>query len=543
MRKFIGLQNQTGQALIEAAFALPFVLILSFLVIDVGTGFFARGTMNNIARDEVRILATDPKLNPNYRPPTGSTETPQQAATRAVSESKARIATRLAPIAGVGKPISVSNDGIQVLVPGISGTTGNLTDNPVEVRITRQLSLITANFIPSEVANRLLSTTVSASAFVEKGTISGNINLDGVTDTTALCEQAGICTCKTDEALCTPIELCEIHEKGCTAQQNCDLFGVCDCATKESLCTCETSPAKCTPEELCTIRGDSDACCKLYGGADGKGKYPNSGQDACSVNQRCYKIGGGTEECCKAWPPYWCPGGTYCEKMTYYLSLFDEITPALLASRANWCCWEKPGPDNPYCCEYYGADYCKSNSTKCAEGTVAACCLLKTGEAGAEKCTCKNDPTRCDSAGACEYYPGTAKCCESDPVKCCQNNIALCKQEDICLYYKNSDQCCQSDINGCTSEQLCRLKKQVNKCVDDNEKCNKAQDADACCRLNTSCNDCKNNGSAKACCVYNNEKGGACCELIGSSCTEDKLLCAYHGLEEEYKEKCKSPLE
>ncbi len=490
--------GQTGQALIEAALALPVLLMLSFLMIDVGTGFFVRNTMNNVARDEARILATDPKLNPNYRPPAGSTQTPQQAVAQAMSDAKTRITVRIAPIAGMGKPLSVSNDGIQILVPGVNGTPGNLTDNPVEVRITRQLNLISANFIPDAAADRIINTSVSASAFVEKGTISGDINLvteDGrsITTETDLCTEGQICTCETNRALCTPAELCTIRLEiaSCNPQQKCDLFGECTCATKASLCNCTNDASKCTPEELCTVRKNARQCCITYGGADGTGINPSTGKAACSESYRCDIYGLKTDECCKLSWTYCEGGGDYCKVFTNAA----EQNPAFEWHKNYYCCisnsdkltYPANSPNNPYCCAYNPA-ICYSNSQKCLlQNDIQACCLLSVGESGAEKCSCKNDINRCDSGGVCIEHPDSSQCCNQDAAHyeaCCTRNVALCKPADICQYHPTSQQCdCQkcAQVGANGSEECCRCNVNSTQCI--NYRCEEGvYDTKTCCQ-------------------------------------------------------------
>ena len=524
MRGFKLKSNQDGQALVEAALALPVLLLLSFLMIDVGTGFFVRNTMNNIARDEARILATDPKLNPNYRPPAGVTQTPQQAVAQAINDSKARIATRLGPMAGMGKPMSINDDGIQVLVPGVNGVPGNLTDNPVEVRIARKMNMITANMMPEPAANRIMTTSVSASAFVEKGTISGDINLttetgQSITTETDLCEEGQICTCETNIRLCTPTELCTIRGdlSKCTAQQKCDLFGQCTCATKASLCTCETSPAKCTPEELCTIRKDARQCCVIFGGADGTGINPSTGNAACSDSYRCDIYGLRTDQCCKLnWQ--WCEGGgDYCKVFTNAA----VQNPGYEWHKNYYCCisntdqlnYPSSSPNNPYCCAYNPA-LCYSNSQKCIlQNNIQACCLLNADESGAEKCSCKNDINRCDSGGVCIEHPDSSQCCNQDAehyTACCSRNIALCKPADYCQYHATSNQCdCQ-------------------KCAQ-----NSANDPEACCRCNVNSAQCINHRCAegiydvKTCCEKRGDTSLACCQADINRCKPIDVCSVY----------------
>ncbi len=508
-------QGQAGQALIEAALALPVLLMLSFLMIDVGTGFFVRNTMNNVARDEARILATDPKLNPNYRPPVGSTQTPQQAVAQAISDAKTRITIRIAPIAGMGKPLSVSNDGIQILVPGVNGTPGNLTDNPVEVRITRQLNLISANFIPDAAADRIINTSVSASAFVEKGTISGDINLvtengRSITTETDLCQEGEICTCETDKTLCTREELCKFYDNErakCTLKERCDFFGECGCKYDIS---------KCSNEELCE-KGNTRSCCVAYGGEGGNGKKPN-GEPACSDSDYCWYGTGNkiSDRCCKVAWNYFCPGNNSCEQYKYYLSLLFPDPLKLGAYEKYYvnyfCCPLNPAPAE--CCDF-STQYC-SNSTKCERSDINACCQLEPGQPGSEKCHCQYDINRCSSGS------------------------------EFCQYYPNSDQCCQFDQTKCNGEQLCRLKGDLASCTTDCLKCSyaSAKDPDACCRCRSDwCSDnnictyydqstrCRclpgGEGTTSECCVYRRDTSLACCQANMNQCKPVDVCSVY----------------
>ena len=140
LRIINGIYNQSGQALVETAIALPILLILSFMVVDAGRGFAVRNIINHIARDGVRSLATDPRLNENYSAPSGSTH--EDAINSAITDVTARIASRLALVNGLSTPLSgggahvaaksgnlpSSGSGIEVRIPGFGGVPGSIRD-------------------------------------------------------------------------------------------------------------------------------------------------------------------------------------------------------------------------------------------------------------------------------------------------------------------------------------------------------------------------------------------------------------------------------
>ena len=267
------LRKKNGQAMVEAALAFPVLLAFTFMVTDVGYGYYVQNSLNNIARDTARRVSSDPRLNPNYASKISVAQTTvdkQQAVTDAVNFAN----TKVNSYPGLNSsPVNINVD-----VPGVNAP-GNVVANPVEVQISRNVNFFTSAIVGGASLSNVAGNSASFVEATAIATVDPNLLIvdnpdidgDGIPNDTDpdfksklpkyLCKQnlAGCdpdVLCQMDYTKCKNYgQLCKYQPAYCTTKYDCSLFGNnCSPALR-----CQISWSWCTdPTDFCTYY--SGAC-------------------------------------------------------------------------------------------------------------------------------------------------------------------------------------------------------------------------------------------------------------------------------------------
>jgi Flp pilus assembly protein TadG len=117
-----GRRRQRGTALIEFAFVLPFLIVLTLAVVDVSRAFWVKNVVTQAAREGARWLAAHP---------TADLASVQNRAAEVLTGSNLTIKTcSVTAVGATHKKVTVSSD-FNWLFLGLFSWVGNTFSNPV----------------------------------------------------------------------------------------------------------------------------------------------------------------------------------------------------------------------------------------------------------------------------------------------------------------------------------------------------------------------------------------------------------------------------
>lgn len=119
-------RSQRGTALIEFALVLPFIILLTFIVVDLSRAFMIKATVEQSAREGARMLAADTTMS--------AAEIRVKAVTTAAGIDPKTVTVEFVRGASKGDPITCNvQTSFQWLYPGLFNFLGLLGGNTVTV--------------------------------------------------------------------------------------------------------------------------------------------------------------------------------------------------------------------------------------------------------------------------------------------------------------------------------------------------------------------------------------------------------------------------
>ena len=453
-------KNSRGQTLIETAFILPILMLLSLVTVDGSRMMYAHNTMLQAARQAASDAARRPEFRSDYVVQEGTTLDQAQAA--AIQNIKdftlnylnSRLNPNLAPQ-------------IDISVPGV-GNALNALENPIQVTITtNNFELITGSLLPPDM-NKKPTITARSGSFIEQSKVAvptknyvenvPDLDGDGIEnsiDTTpstncvnqgqgACCTQAAAicaeqCAEVTDFASCT--DRCRILlETLCSTTDQCLVLNNEDKCTEHQLCFDLRQDEHCTPDELCirdfpadhdTVNCTDEQKCRMNLDIEG----------SCTPGEICAKV-------------YLNPG-QYCQYCT------DMCTNVYCTWRPECQC----NADHPENCSESQLCWTLRLREHCTPDEL--CIMDYQADHNTSSCS---DEQKCrlnlDIEGFCSPDEICAKV-YLNPGQYCQYCTDMCT--NVYCTWKPECQCTAQQIDNCSQVQQCIF--DVSRCTDENQSC------------------------------------------------------------------------
>lgn len=418
--------------MVEFAITLPIVLALTFMVIDVGYGYYVQNSLTSIARDTARNAASDPRLNPNYRNAGGAAATAADKAA-ARTDAVAFANNRIAASPGIAHPSLIVN----VNVPA------DVIANPIQVNISRNVNLYTTTMVPGL---NTINVGGGSASFVESSTIA-NVDPRLLAIPDADIDRDGNPNDR-DPSFDNDYD-CRRNRTTCDSPAHCELFHTqaqC-CATDSSLCS------------------DRNYACRVN-------------INDCSNRAECIAVHGANNCCVNR--ENWCNSNDL--RCWFHRALCSEQDARCVAGAS----LDLANCNNRTLCEWsFGANACCiANQSLCSSNDLR--CHFHHSRCGGADARCVPgadlDLSRCNNRNLCEWNFGTNRCCTDNP-RLCQSheqecalnharctpgelacveggaaNIPSCTNRTLCTWASGADTCCRNNTSLCTDRaQLCRI--------------------------------------------------------------------------------------